>query len=166
MRSRSRSPDLYTRVTSTLYVALYRYKFTQSWIAFPVDEEYIHPSWMIIPVGNLVGAVTARLVDPAYIEWGWFQFSLGSLLWLALWPTTFRKVRPSNSLCWFKRPRWNRPDYVGFRNDVTFEPARFWYCLTDLVYIGCRRLPPTKCDMSLGLFPPPTYSLVFADKAL
>lgn len=63
-----------------------------------MDEEYIHPSWMIIPVGNLVGAMTARLVDPEYVEWGWFQFSLGTLLWLALWPTTFRKVR-RRSLC-------------------------------------------------------------------
>lgn len=63
-----------------------------SWIAFPVDEEHIHPSWMVIPVGNLAGAVTAMLVDRDYIDWGWFQFSLGTLLWLALWPTTFRKA--------------------------------------------------------------------------
>lgn len=57
-----------------------------------MDEEHIHPSWMVIPVGNLAGAVTAMLVDRDYIDWGWFQFSLGTLLWLALWPTTFRKV--------------------------------------------------------------------------
>ncbi|CAM9565562.1 unnamed protein product [Laminaria digitata] len=47
---------------------------------------------MIIPVGNLAGAVAARKVDPEYVEWGWFQFSIGILLWLALWPTTFRKA--------------------------------------------------------------------------
>ncbi|CAM9116416.1 unnamed protein product, partial [Laminaria digitata] len=61
-----------------------------SWIALPVDEEYINPSWMIIPVGNLAGAVAARKVDLEYLEWGWFQFSLGTLLWFALWPITFR----------------------------------------------------------------------------
>ena len=65
-----------------------------------MDEEFIHPSWMVIPVGNLAGAVTAMLVDRDYLDWGWFQFSLGTLLWLALWPTTFRKVRAFTLHCW------------------------------------------------------------------
>ena len=47
---------------------------------------------MIMPVGNLVGAVAARPVSEDYVEWGWFLFSVGVLLWLALWPITFRKV--------------------------------------------------------------------------
>lgn len=64
-----------------------------SWVAFPVDEEFINPSWMLLPVGNLVGAATARVISEDYLEWGWFLFGLGLLLWLALWPTTFRLVR-------------------------------------------------------------------------
>lgn len=63
-----------------------------SWIAFPCDAEHISPAWMLIPVGNLVGAVTARPVSEDYLEWGWFLFGVGVLLWLALWPTTFQKV--------------------------------------------------------------------------
>ena len=55
--------------------------------------EYTNPSWMLMPVGNLLGAVAARRVDPDYAEWGWFLFSIGALLWLALWPITFRRVR-------------------------------------------------------------------------
>ncbi|CAN0514200.1 unnamed protein product, partial [Scytosiphon promiscuus] len=47
---------------------------------------------MLFPVGNLLGAVAARRVDPDYTEWGWFLFSVGALLWLALWPITFRRV--------------------------------------------------------------------------
>ncbi|CAM9111089.1 unnamed protein product [Scytosiphon promiscuus] len=61
-----------------------------SWIAFPCDEEYVNPSWMLMPVGNLVGAVAARPVSEDNVEWGWFLFAIGILLWLALWPTTFR----------------------------------------------------------------------------
>ena len=64
-----------------------------SWIAFPCDEEHINPGWMIMPVGNLMGAVAARPVSEDYIEWGWFLFGVGALLWLALWPITFRSVR-------------------------------------------------------------------------
>ncbi|CAN0118074.1 unnamed protein product [Ascophyllum nodosum] len=58
----------------------------------PVDEEYVNPGWMLMPVGNLAGAVAARPVDEEYVEWGWFLFSVGVLLWLALWPITFRKA--------------------------------------------------------------------------
>lgn len=47
---------------------------------------------MLMPVGNLVGAVTARPVSEDYVEWGWFLFAVGVLLWLALWPITFQKV--------------------------------------------------------------------------
>lgn len=80
-----------------------------SWITIPVDEEYMNPSWMIIPVGNLAGAVAARQVNSEYVEWGWFQFSIGTLLWLALWPITLWKVysftclfllRFQGSTCW------------------------------------------------------------------
>lgn len=45
-----------------------------------------------MPVGNLVGAVAARPVSDEYTEWGWLLFSIGVLLWLALWPTNFRSV--------------------------------------------------------------------------
>lgn len=64
-------------------------------MATPVDEEHVNPGWMLMPVGNLVGAVAARPVDEEYVEWGWFLFSIGVLLWLALWPVTFHKVRGS-----------------------------------------------------------------------
>eukprot|EP00752_Nemacystus_decipiens_P012458 g11037.t1 len=62
-----------------------------SWVAFPVDCEHISPAWMLMPVGNLVGAVTSRPVSEDYLEWGWFLFAVGLLLWLALWPITFQK---------------------------------------------------------------------------
>ena len=65
----------------------------------------MNPSWMLMPVGNLLGAVAARKVDPDYIEWGWFLFSIGSLVWIALWPLTFRRVK-----CRF---RMELHDYVG-----------------------------------------------------
>ena len=45
-----------------------------------------------MPVGNLLGAVAARHVDVDYVEYGWILFSIGALVWLALWPITFRKV--------------------------------------------------------------------------
>lgn len=63
-----------------------------SWVASPCDEEYINPSWMLMPVGNLVGEVAARPVSEDYIEWGWFMFGTGALMWLALWPITFCSV--------------------------------------------------------------------------
>lgn len=63
-----------------------------SWVAFPCDSELISPAWMLMPVGNLVGAVAARPVSEDYLEWGWFLFGVGTLLWLALWPATFQKV--------------------------------------------------------------------------
>lgn len=47
---------------------------------------------MLLPVGNLVGALAARNVDVEYVEWGWFLFAIGILLWLALWPMTLGKV--------------------------------------------------------------------------
>eukprot|EP00903_Cladosiphon_okamuranus_P016395 g15119.t1 len=62
-----------------------------SWITFPCDEEFVNPTWMLMPVGNLVGALAARPVSEDYLEWGWFMFGTGVLLWLALWPITFRK---------------------------------------------------------------------------
>eukprot|EP00903_Cladosiphon_okamuranus_P016305 g15037.t1 len=62
-----------------------------SWVAFPCDSEHISPAWMLMPVGNLVGAVTSRPVSEDYLEWGWFLFGVGILLWLALWPATFQK---------------------------------------------------------------------------
>lgn len=46
-----------------------------------------------MPVGNLVGAMAARVVDADYAEWGWYLFGVGALLWLALWPITFLMVR-------------------------------------------------------------------------
>ncbi|CAM9147713.1 unnamed protein product [Sphacelaria rigidula] len=63
-----------------------------SWVASPVDPEHIQPSWMLMPVSNLMGAAAAWSVNPEYYEWGWFLFGTGILLWLALWPITFRKA--------------------------------------------------------------------------
>lgn len=51
-----------------------------------------------MPVGNLVVAVAARQVDEDYVEWGWYAFGLGCLLWLALWPITFLLVRARHRL--------------------------------------------------------------------
>lgn len=48
---------------------------------------------MLLPVGNFVIAVVARQVDEEYVEWGWYTFGVGALLWLALWPVTFLMVR-------------------------------------------------------------------------
>lgn len=48
---------------------------------------------MLLPVGNLIAAVAARQVDEEYVEWGWYLFGVGCLLWLALWPITFLVVR-------------------------------------------------------------------------
>lgn len=62
------------------------------WICRPTDPEYVNPSWMLIPLANLVGALAARPVDVDYLEWGWYLFSVGVLAWLALWPLTFGKV--------------------------------------------------------------------------
>lgn len=78
-----------SRTTTTLR---FQIRHTISWIAFPCDEEYVNPSWMLMPVGNLVGAVAARPVSDDYAEWGWFLFGIGVLLWLALWPINFRSV--------------------------------------------------------------------------
>lgn len=47
---------------------------------------------MIVPVSNLLGAATAKTVNPDYYELGWFLFGTGMMLWLALWPITFIKV--------------------------------------------------------------------------
>ncbi|CAM9257536.1 unnamed protein product, partial [Sphacelaria rigidula] len=63
-----------------------------SWVASPVDPEHIQPSWMIVPVSNLLGAATAKTVNPDYYELGWFLFGTGMMLWLALWPITFIKA--------------------------------------------------------------------------
>lgn len=63
-----------------------------SWIAIPCDQGNTDPSWMNMPTSNMVAALTARLVSEDYVEWGWFLFGLGVLLWLALWPITFRAV--------------------------------------------------------------------------
>ncbi|CAM9384891.1 unnamed protein product, partial [Hapterophycus canaliculatus] len=67
-------------------IALYT---VASWIAMRRDREFINPLWMLLPVGNLIGAVAARQVDDDYVEWGWYMFGVGCLLWLALWPITF-----------------------------------------------------------------------------
>ncbi|CAM9812351.1 unnamed protein product [Ascophyllum nodosum] len=63
-----------------------------SWVASPADHEYIQPSWMLMPVGNFIGAAATRSVNPDYYEWGWFLYSTGILLWIALWPITFGKA--------------------------------------------------------------------------
>ncbi|CBJ26922.1 Glutaredoxin glutaredoxin/malate transporter fusion protein [Ectocarpus siliculosus] len=60
-----------------------------SWIAIRRDQEFVNPTWILMPVGNLVGAMAARAVDGDYAEWGWYLFGVGALLWLALWPITF-----------------------------------------------------------------------------
>lgn len=126
-----------------------------------MDEEHIHPNWMIIPVGNLAGAVTAMLVDEEYVEWGWFQFSLGSLLWLALWPTTFRKVREFTCIVGLGSQD-GESALLGFGYVVVPEAARSWYCFRDLL---SRHLPLRTWDMSLSLLPPPINSRIFAAKA-
>lgn len=68
------------------------FRILDSWVASPVDSEYIQPSWMMVPVSNLMGAATASSVDPDYYEWGWYLFGIGTIIWLALWPITFSKV--------------------------------------------------------------------------
>ncbi|CAM9538674.1 unnamed protein product, partial [Ectocarpus fasciculatus] len=60
-----------------------------SWVAIRRDQEFVNPTWILMPVGNLVGAMAARVVDADYAEWGWYLFGVGALLWLALWPITF-----------------------------------------------------------------------------
>ncbi|CAN0332944.1 unnamed protein product, partial [Ectocarpus sp. 13 AM-2016] len=60
-----------------------------SWISIRRDQEFVNPTWILMPVGNLVGAMAARAVDGDYAEWGWYLFGVGALLWLALWPITF-----------------------------------------------------------------------------
>lgn len=47
---------------------------------------------MNMATANMVASLTARLVSEDYVEWGWFLFALGVLLWLALWPITFHAV--------------------------------------------------------------------------
>lgn len=88
-------------IVHALFSPLYRWlSLGCSWVAFPCDSEHISPAWMLMPVGNLVGAVTAKPVSEDYLEWGWFLFGVGLLLWLALWPTTFQKVY-TQSVCFF-----------------------------------------------------------------
>lgn len=76
-----------------------RFCYGLRWIAIPCDQGNTDPSWMNMPTSNMVAALTARLVSEDYVEWGWFLFGLGVLLWLALWPITFRAVCTVRSVC-------------------------------------------------------------------
>ncbi|CAM9403100.1 unnamed protein product, partial [Choristocarpus tenellus] len=61
------------------------------WVALPNHDDLMNPLWMLMPVGNMIGAMVARSVDEDYYEWGWFVLSVGAIMYLALWPATFLK---------------------------------------------------------------------------
>mmetsp|Transcript_17264 Transcript_17264/g.37068 ORF Transcript_17264/g.37068 Transcript_17264/m.37068 type:complete len:980 (+) Transcript_17264:94-3033(+) len=78
------------------------------WVGKRLELEHVHVSWMILPVGNLVAAMVAPLVDALAsrhgaataavygeslsVELGSFYFSFGYFMWLALFSITLLKV--------------------------------------------------------------------------
>lgn len=124
-------------------------------MANPVDEEHVNPGWMLMPVGNLVGAVAARPVDEEYVEWGWFLFSVGVLLWLALWPVTFHKVRGSVKMT--SGELVNRamaiPPSCSETRVLRSNPfADTASCSRSSILIYCIYTPPPTCFMCTSIY--------------